>query len=276
MCIRDRRISWSIAKSFLSALVGIALADGAIASLDDPVLKYVPDLAGSAYDGATVRNVLNMASGVSFNEDYLDYDSDINRMGRALALGGALDEFTADLKERAGAPGEAWRYVSIDTHVVGMVLRAATGQPVAEYMEDRLWSRIGVEADAYYLTDGEGVAFVLGGLNMRTRDYARFARLILNDGVWNGTRVLPEGWVEQSTAPSAPSPAGAGNLFGYGYQWWVPPNADCELMARGIYGQYLWIDTKTGVVIVKTAEHRKSRAGGSTSQVAAMSFFRGV
>ncbi|MEM7267841.1 MAG: serine hydrolase, partial [Pseudomonadota bacterium] len=119
----DQRISWSIAKSFLSALVGIALDDGAIASMDDPVEKYAPLLKGSAYEGATLRQVAMMSSGVDFNEDYLDYDSDINRMGRELALGGSLDEFSAGITAKAGAPGENWRYVSIDTHVLGMALR---------------------------------------------------------------------------------------------------------------------------------------------------------
>jgi len=102
----DRRISWSMAKSFLSVLFGIVMEEGHIASLDDPVTKYAPKLEGSAYDGATIRNVLQMASGVKFNEDYLDYDSDINRMGRVLALGGAMDSFAAGLSEREAEPGE--------------------------------------------------------------------------------------------------------------------------------------------------------------------------
>ncbi|MEM7545804.1 MAG: serine hydrolase [Pseudomonadota bacterium] len=272
----DLRISWSIAKSVLSALVGIALADGAIASLDDPVVKYAPALAGSAYDGATLRNVLNMASGVAFNEDYLDYDSDINKMGRALALGGSLDEFSAALAARVDDPGVAWRYVSIDTHVVAMVLRGATGQPVATYLEDRIWSRIGTEADGYYLTDGEGAAFVLGGLNLRTRDYARFARLILNDGMWNGARILPEGWVAESTSATAPPAADEGQAFGYGYQWWIPPGANGEIMARGVYGQYLWIDQNAGVIIVKTSADRKFREGDGAAHRDAMAFFRAV
>ena len=123
----DRRISWSVAKSFLSALMGTLVADGTIADLDAPVTDHVPRLKGSAYDGATIRNVLHMASGVAFDEDYLDYDSDINRMGREVALGGALDDFTAALRETVRAPGEKWQYVSMDTHVIGMVIRAPPG-----------------------------------------------------------------------------------------------------------------------------------------------------
>lgn len=272
----DRRISWSIAKSFLSALVGVALGDGAIDSLDDPVVKYAPALKGSAYDGATLRDVAAMASGVAFDEDYLDFNSDINRMGRELALGGSLDEFAAGLTETVAPPGEAWRYVSIDTHVLGMALRGATGRPVADYMSDKLWSKIGAEADGYYLTDGEGAAFVLGGLNLRTRDYARFGRLMLKDGVWEGEQVLPEGWARESTAQSAPPPADPGHPLGYGYQWWLPPDADGEFFATGIYGQYLWVDRKAGVVIVKTSADRNFRAEDSVSRLEHIAFFRAV
>ena len=124
----DLRISWSVAKSFLSALFGIVMAEGHIASLDDPVTKYAPSLAGSAYDGATIRNVLNMASGVRFNEDYLDFNSDINRMGRVLALGWSMDGFAADINDRQYESGKTWQYVSIDTHVIGMIIRGEIGR----------------------------------------------------------------------------------------------------------------------------------------------------
>lgn len=128
----DLRISWSVAKSFLSALMGIVIADGDIESIDDPVTKYATGLVGSAYEGATIRNVLNMASGVTFNEDYLAFNSDINKMGRVLALGGSMDKFAARLKGRDHDAGAAWQYVSIDTHVIGMIIRGATGREIPE------------------------------------------------------------------------------------------------------------------------------------------------
>lgn len=274
--MQDQRISWSVAKSYLSTLIGVALAEGDIASLDDPVTKYAPSLAGSAYDGATIRNVANMASGVAFDEDYLDYDSDINKMGRELALGGSLDEFAAGLTERAGAPGENWRYVSIDTHVLGMVLRGATGETVADYMADELWSRIGVEADAYYVTDGEGAAFVLGGLNIRTRDYAKLGRLFLRDGDWEGEQIIPAAWTRESTAQSAPPPADPDHKLGYGYQWWLPAGADEEFFAIGVYGQYIWVDRKANVVIVKTSADRNFRANGNLHQHDSIALFRKI
>lgn len=256
----DRRISWSVAKSYLSALFGVLLEEGAIASIEDPVTKYAPELKGSAYDGASIRNVLNMASGVTFDEDYLDYDSDINRMGREIALGGTLDQFTADLSESFAGPGARWQYVSIDTHVIGMVIRGATGESIASLLQDRIIVPLGLEQDLYYVTDGKGVAFVLGGLNITTRDYARFGLMIEQDGLYNSQQVVPAEWIAASTMPSAPTKPGK---IGYGYQWWIPVGAETgEFMARGVYGQYIYIDQARDVVIVSTAADRRFREKG--------------
>lgn len=263
----DRRISWSMAKSFLSALFGIAVGEGKIASLDARVTDYVPELQGGAYDGATIRNVLNMASGIRFNEDYLDFNSDINRMGRVLALGKSMNAFAAELKEKEREPGTARQYVSIDTHVLGMVLSAATGRNVIDYFAEKLWSKLGPEGDAYYLTDGYGVPFVLGGLNMETRDYARLGQLYLDGGRWHGVEVVPEDWVRQSVAPSAPPVSNPNDVFGYGYQWWVPVDADGEFYAVGIYGQYIYVNPKARIVVVQTAADRNFRADGHDGHI---------
>ncbi|MGL4321998.1 MAG: serine hydrolase domain-containing protein [Paracoccaceae bacterium] len=247
----DQRISWSVAKSFLSALFGIVQAEGAIASLDDPVTKYAPELAGSAYDGATIHDVLTMSSGVAFNEDYLDFYSDINKMGRVLALGGSMDAFAAGLSERAAEPGSKWHYVSIDTHVLGMVIRGATGRDIPELMEEKLLWPLGLQKDVVMLTDGDGVSFVLGGLNMTTRDYARFGQMVLQDGEWQGQQIVPADWIAQSTSPQAKDGSA------YGYQWWIPANAvPGEVMAQGIYGQYIYINPALGVVIAVNAADR--------------------
>ncbi len=264
----DLRISWSVAKSFLSALFGIVMAEGQIDSLDDPVTKYAPSLSGSAYDGATLRNVLNMASGVRFNEDYLDFNSDINRMGRVLALGWSMDGFAAGISDRQYEPGKTWQYVSIDTHVIGMIIRGATGRGVAELLEEKIIIPMGLKAAPYYVTDGEGVAFVLGGLNVTTRDYARFGQMFLNGGRWNGVQIVPEDWVNASTRASAPTAAGS---ISYGYQWWVPVGAnEGEYMARGIYGQYIYVNRPLGVVIATTAADKKFREAGVSDQNIAM------
>ena len=264
----DLRISWSVAKSYLSALFGILLDEGAIDSIDDPVTKYAPELAGSAYDGASIRNVLNMASGVTFNEDYLDFKSDINRMGRVLAMGGSMDGFAAGLTGRDRPPGEAWQYVSIDTHVIGMVIRGATGRPIPELLGEKLLTPLRLEAAPYYLTDGNGVAFVLGGLNLRTRDYARFGLLFLNGGAVDGQQIVPRDWVIASTRPSAPTAPGETR---YAFQWWVPAdNTEGEYFARGVYGQYIYINEPAGVVIAVNSADRGFREDGSYEQNLAM------
>ena len=247
----DLRISWSVAKSFLSALFGIVLAEGHIESLDDPVTKYAPSLAGTAYDGVTVRHILTMSSGVAFNEDYLDFWSDINRMGRVLALGQSMDGFAASLSERDAEPGSRFHYVSIDTHVLGMIIRGATGEDIPELLERHILAPLGLEAAPYYLTDGYGVSFVLGGLNLTTRDYARFGQMIAQGGMWQGRQIVPRDWIEASVTPSAPGGAG------YGYQWWIAEGAvPGEVNAQGIYGQYIWIDRARNIVIAVNAADR--------------------
>lgn len=260
----DLRISWSVAKSYLSALFGVLMDDGAIDSIDDPVTKYAPALTGGAYDGATIRNVLNMASGVVFDEDYLDSNSDINKMGRVLALGGSMDDFAAGISETFTPPGTQWEYVSIDTHVLSMVVRGATGRPIAELLSERIIAPMGLEYTPYYLIDGFGTAFVLGGLNVTTRDYARMGQMFLQNGQYNGRQIVPEEWVAASTVPSAPTAAGE---IGYGYQWWIPQGAvEGEFMARGIYGQYVYINRTRGVVIATNAADRKFREDGVAAQ----------
>lgn len=246
----DRRISWSVAKSYMSVLFGILVDEGHIASLDDRVTKYVPALKGGAYDKATIRNVLQMSSGITFDEDYLNFHSDINRMGRLLAFGGKMDEFATRLKETFAAPGTVWQYNSIDTHVIGMVARGATGRDIPDLMAEKLIEPLGMERAPYYLTDGVGVAFVLGGLNITTRDYARFGQMVLQDGMWQGQRIAPAEWIAASTTPSAPTEPGE---LKYGYQWWMPADArPGEFMGRGIYGQYIYVDKSAEVAIVTT------------------------
>lgn len=247
----DRRISWSVAKSFLASLIGQLLDEGKIASLDDPVVKYAPTLKGSAYEPASIRDVLTMSSGVKFNEDYFDFYSDINRMGRVLALGFSMDGFAEALTVRDGAPGTHWHYVSIDTHVIGMVIRGATGRTIIDLVNERLIGPLGLEAAPYYVTDGYGEPFVLGGLNMPTRDYARFGQMILQDGQWQGRQIVPASWVEAMTRPQAKD----GAL--YGFQWWIPEAAaPGEVMAQGVYGQYIYINPALDVVIAVNSADR--------------------
>ncbi|RID91769.1 class C beta-lactamase-related serine hydrolase [Gemmobacter lutimaris] len=263
----DRRISWSVAKSFLSALMGTLVAEGTI-DLDAPVERYAPALKGSAYEGATVRQVANMTSGVAFNEDYLDFWSDINKMGRVLALGGSMDDFAAGITARRGPPGGPWQYVSIDTHVLGMVIRGASGREIADLMSDRILEPLGLEVEPYYLTDGYGQPFVLGGLNLITRDYARVGELFRREGQIDGRQIVPRDWVDASTRPQADTPAGG---MGYGYQWWIPPQAEPgEFMAQGVYGQFIYVNRRAGVTIASNAADRGFTAAGVEGQNVAM------
>ncbi len=257
----DLRISWSVAKSYLSSLMGIVVADGLI-DINEQVTTYAPLLKGTAYDGATVLNVLQMSSGVTFDEDYLDFNSDINRMGRVLAMGGTMDGFAAGLTETFVEPGKQFQYVSIDTHVLGMVIRGATGRSIPDLLSEKIISKLGYEQDPYYVTDGEGVAFVLGGLNIRTRDYARFGQMILQNGTYNGAQVVPADWLAAATVPSANTKDG--NLH-YGYQWWMPKDPrDGEFFGIGVYGQYIYINRPHGVVIAVNSADRKFKESGVT------------
>lgn len=274
----DRRISWSMAKSFLSAIFGTVVADGRIKSLDDTVDSYVPRLKGTVYEGVTIRNVLTMSSGVKFDEDYEAFGSDINRMGRVLAMGGSMDDFAAGLEAREREQGTARQYTSIDTHILAMVLRAVTGKDMPSLMEETLWSKLGVEDDAIYLTDGYGVAFALGGLNLRSRDYARFGQMMLDGGMANGQQIIPAEWVAESTKASAPAAVNS-SPTGYGYQWWVPVNSDDEFYAIGIYGQYIYVNRTARVVIVKTSAHRdfdNDGVGGSLVEQETIEVFRAI
>lgn len=265
----DHRISWSVAKSWLATLLGIVMEQGHIQSLDEQVTTYAPALIGSAYQGATIRHVLNMASGLRFNEDYLDFFSDINRMGRVLGLGGSIDTFAAAQSRRDAPPGTRWLYVSIDTHVLGMVIRGATGRDIAELLEDHLIAPLGLEGSPYYITDGHGTSFVLGGLNLMTRDYARFGAMIAAGGQWQGKQIVPADWVAQMITPTAPYSPDC--LGGYGWQWWVPEgSAKGEVLARGIYGQFIHIDQNKGTVLAINSADRRFREPGRSQEDVAM------
>jgi len=248
----DLRISWSVGKSVVAMLMGHAVADGRI-DLDQSVDHYVPSLKGSGFEGVRVEDVLQMSSGIAWNEDYSDFNSDINRMGRLMALGGSLDTMARSL-ERAHEPGTIWRYVSMNTHVLGMVLRAATGETLPELMEKHLWARIGAEADGHWLLDEDGVAFALGGISLRTRDYARLGRVMLEGGLHDGLQVIPAEWVAASIVSHAPQVAPKADRMGYGYHWWLGRAArEGEFLAIGVYGQYIYVNQPEKLVIVKNS-----------------------
>ena len=253
-----RHISWSVAKSCISALFGIAVAEGDIKSIEQKVEEYLPELKGSGYEGVRIKDVLQMSTGVKFNEDYGDLTSDINRWGRSFAWGASQDKFAASLvNERP--PGTYHHYVSINTHVLGMILVKATGKSITEYMQEKLWQPIGAEFNAFWLTDDYGMEMALGGLNACLRDYAKLGQLFLHDGDWQGQQIVPKDWVKASVTPDAPhlmpgdNPLSHHKGFGYGYQWWIPEGNEGEFMAMGVYNQYIYINPTTHTVIAKNS-----------------------
>ncbi|MBO6544644.1 MAG: serine hydrolase [Alphaproteobacteria bacterium] len=278
-------MSMSVAKSFISASVGIAVEEGLIRTIEEPVTDYVPSLAGSAYDGVQIKDILQMSSGARWNEDYSDPDSDINRFGQILALGGSLDAFAATL-EREREPGTYNHYNSTDTQVLGMLLTAATGRTVTDYMEEKLWHPLGMEANGYWIIDDQNMEMVFGGLNATARDYAKLGELYRLGGNWNGTQIVSADWVKSSVTPDAPhllpeTKIAAGDPFpvGYGYQWWVPASTEGEYAAIGVYNQFIFVNPTRGTVIVKlsaNSDYATSLDESAYREMETIEFFRAV
>ena len=256
----DRHIMFSVSKSVVSAALGIALSEGVFDSIEDPITKYLPELNGSGYEGVRIKDILQMSSGVYFNEDYNDPFSDVNQMGLTIATGGSLNSFATGL-ERQWEPGTYNNYVSVDTHVLGMLLVKQTGKTLSDYVAEKIWQPMGAEFDGKWLTDGVGMEMAMGGFNMALRDMARVGRLYLNMGELNGKRIVPVEWVTASITPDAPhlmpGSDASSNPFGYGYQWWIPEEPHGDFYAAGIYYQYIYIDPTTGVIVAKTSADKK-------------------
>ena len=249
-------IAWSVTKSIVSALFGIAVGEEYVRDIQAPVTEYLPELVGSGYDGVPIKDVLQMSSGVAFDEDYGNPMSDINRMGPSMAVGSLLD-FAGTL-ERERPPGTLQHYVSVDTQVLGEILARATGRDLSSYASEKLWKPLGMEFDGIWLVDGTGMEWAFGGLNASLRDFARIGWLYLNGGRRNGTQIIPEAWVKASVTPDAPylmpgPKPGTTNTLGYGYQWWIPAEPEGDFMALGVYGQTIYVDLPNRLVIVKNS-----------------------
>ena len=253
-----REVNWlsmSVAKSFTSTLVGIAYDEGLINSLDDPITAYVPELAGSAYDGVAIVDILEMSSGAAWDEDYADPDSDVMRMGKIMGFGGSLDKFTADIKPER-APGTYNRYNSADTQALGMLVSRATGRSLTQYMQEKLWEPLGTESDAYWIIDDFDVEMAFAGLNATARDYAKIGELFRNKGSWFGKQIVSEDWVTNATHSSKahllPGENPASDYpMGYGYQWWLMDGDEGEYSAIGVYNQFIYVNPTKDLVIVK-------------------------
>lgn len=274
-------LSMSVGKSFVSALIGIALDEGLIDSVHDPITRYVPELAGSAYDGAEIEDVLQMSSGARWNEDYGDPDSDIARYGRVWASGASFDEFTATLV-REHAPGTYNYYNSSDTQALGMLLVRATGRTLSEYAEEKLWQPIGMAHDAFWVTDDHGMEMAAGGLQVTARDYARFGQLYLQNGARDGEQIVPADWIAASLTSDEPHlqpEAHPEYPVGYGYQWWLPESTRGEYAAIGVYNQFIWIDPSRELVIVKLSanpSYGSTDDESSWRELESFEFFRAI
>ncbi len=239
---RTRWMSMSVAKSITSTLVGAAMEQHRISTLQDPVTKYVTTLSGSAYDGVTVRDILMMSSGVRWIETYTDSSSDRRHLLEAQIAQqpGAAMRLMASLP-RAAVPGTVNNYSTGETQVAGEIVRSAVGRPLAEYLSDRIWSRYAMEADArWWLDSPNGHEIGGSGFFATLRDYGRFGQFILDGGVANGQQILPKGWVEEASTPKA---LRNGDPLAYGYFWWTgttpADQRDRAFEANGIFGQHI-------------------------------------
>ncbi len=273
-------ISWSMAKSFVSGMIGIAVEEGKIKSIQDQITDYLPQFKGTGYENVTIKDALEMSSGVGFNEDYSDFNSDINRFGRYFALGQSFEKFAMSLKN-SRKPGTYNHYVSIDTQILGMVLKKATGKTITEYMQEKIWTPMGMEDDAQWIIDEDGMEMALGGLNATMRDFAKYGLLYLHEGNWLGNQIVPKSWVKQSIAMDGPHLQPGTNEFsssdmGYGFQWWIPQDADGAFLASGIYNQHIYIQPNRDLVIVKLSGNYHFKADKELEKRQHIDFFKSI
>ena len=256
----SRFLSMSVGKSFVSTLVGLAIGDHKIGGVGDPVTRYLPELAGSGYDGVAIEHILQMSSGVDFTEEYDQPDSDVFKLFAPMIEGtGRLNQVAASFG-RAREPGSKFYYASNDTQILGMLVARVTGRTLSDYMAEKLWGPLGAESDALWLIDrdgDEGMEMAFGGLNVTLRDYGRFGLLMARDGRVGGKQILPAGWVERATVPRS-AQVMHGKLYpdyamGYGYQWWCFPPPGRAFTGQGVYGQLLMVDPELDLVVVKTS-----------------------
>jgi CubicO group peptidase (beta-lactamase class C family) len=256
-----RMQSYSMAKTVVAMLIGIAIAEGKIASIDDRADRYVPELKGHPYGETSLRHLLTMSSGVKFREDY-DGKDDVTVLARKTIFGegpGGVDSVLT-FRERERPAGEKFYYASAETQVLSLVLRATTGKPLAEYLSEKIWQPMGAEADASWLLDGGGYELGYMGLNATLRDWGRLGLLLANHGALNGRQIIPAAWVRAATTVESPHlNVGTATRFnGYGYQTWlIDHNGRFALM--GVRGQGVYVDAKTKVVVVNTAVHALPR-----------------
>ena len=267
-----RWTSFSVAKSFTSTLVGAALKDGHIKSMDDKVSDYLPDLKGSAYDDVSIRQLLTMTSGVQWNEDYGDPNSDVARFNNHKPEPGveALVSYMRKLP-RAAPAGTRWLYSTGETNLIGLVLEAAIQKPLTQYLQEKIWQPAGMEQQATWLLSKTGKEISGCCVQAAPRDYARLGQFILEGAKVNGQSILPDGWLEEATHKQADIGAPG---RGYGYQWWTYDSG--AFAARGIFGQGIFIDPKRQLVIASNGNWHKAGSADNPSYAAREAFYAAV
>lgn len=253
---QDRWTSFSVAKSVTSTLVGAAINDGFIKSLDDPVVTYIPELKGGGYDGVTVRQLLSMSSGVKWNEDYTDPKSDVAKVGLS-AVEPGINPVVGYMRRlpRDVPPGTKFHYSTGETDLVGVLVSKAVGRPLSQYLSEKIWAPFGMEQDAFWLEDVGG--HERGGccLSMTLRDYGRVGLFILGGGKAGGKPVVPPTWTKEATSSHILADSADPNAEGYGYFWWVNPKMG-SYEAIGIFGQSITTYPKEGLVIAVNSAFR--------------------
>jgi CubicO group peptidase (beta-lactamase class C family) len=266
-----RWTSFSVAKSITSTLLGAAVRDGAIRSMDDKVSEYVPQMKGSAYDDVSIRQLLTMTSGVRWNEDYGDPDSDVARFNDQEPEDG-VEAIVSYLRRlpREVPSGTRWHYSTGETNLVGVIVGQATGKPLADYLSEKIWVPAGMEQKATWILSRTGREISGCCIQAATRDFARFGLFILNGARVDGRSIVPDGWLDEATTERVATDRPG---RGYGYQWWT--YADGSYAARGIFGQGIFIDPKRKIVIASNANW----GGGArdpTATAARDDFYRAV
>mgnify|MGYP000495017887 FL=1 len=246
--------SFSVAKSFTSTLVGAAIKDGYIKSIDDKVSAYIPDLKGSAYDDVTIKQLLTMTSGVKWNEDYEDPKSDVALFNTHKAENG-MDVTVSYMRKlpREAPAGTKWVYKTGETNLIGVLVSSATKKTLSSYLSEKVWAPFGMEQDATWLLGSTGHEISGCCIQASTRDYARFGAFIMGGAKINGVGILPDDWLAPATSKQADiGMAGKG----YGYQWWTYD--DDSFAAQGIFGQGIFIDSKRNLVIASNSNWPKA------------------
>ncbi len=259
-----RWTSFSVAKSFTSTLVGAAVKDGYIKSIDDKVSDYIPDLKGSVYDDVTIKQLLTMTSGVKWNEDYGDPKSDVALFNRHKAEPG-VDVTVSYMRKlkREVPPGTKWVYKTGETNLIGVLVSSATKKNLSNYLSEKIWRPFGMEQDASWLLGSTGHEISGCCLQASTRDFARFGLFILLGGMAEGKSVLPDGWIAAATTKQANTDKAE---VSYGYQWWIMDHG--SYTARGIFGQGIFIDPKRKLIIASNSNwpQASDRQGGNQGE----------